>query len=122
MTTTVFIIQKKEGKVAKLPLSALFQKESLPAVWVYSPETSQVHLQVIEILEYQYDSILIQSGLENGQIVVALLDDGSATLKTYRRLKNGKVMLVPANPKLKPITLDQVSVQGKVIGVIREMI
>ena len=70
MTTTVFIIQKKEGKVAKLPLTSLFQEGSQPAVWVYSPETSQVHLQAVEILEYQYDSVLIQSGLENGQIVV----------------------------------------------------
>ena len=60
--------------VAKLPLTALFQltskKQSQPAVWIYSPETSQVHLQAVEILEYQYDSVLIQSGVENGQIVV----------------------------------------------------
>ena len=62
-----------------------------------------------------------QDVADDGQIVVALLEDGSATLKTYRRLKNGKVMLVPANPALKPITLDKVQVQGRVIGVIREM-
>lgn len=70
MTTTVFIIQKKEGLVAELPLTALFQEGGQPAVWIYSPETSQVHLQKVAILEYQYDSVLIQSGLENGQIVV----------------------------------------------------
>jgi len=62
-----------------------------------------------------------QSTADDGQIVVALLSDGSATLKTYRRLRNGKIMLVPANPALKPITLDEVDVQGLVIGVIREM-
>ena len=62
-----------------------------------------------------------QDAADDGQIVVALLDNGSATLKKYRRLKNGKVMLIPANPSLKPITLDHVSVQGRVIGVIREM-
>lgn len=62
-----------------------------------------------------------QDHADDGQIVVALLDDGSATLKTYRRLKNGKVMLIPANPTLKPITLDSVTVQGRVIGVIREL-
>ncbi|MCU7801420.1 MAG: efflux RND transporter periplasmic adaptor subunit [gamma proteobacterium symbiont of Lucinoma myriamae] len=70
MTTTVFIIQKKEGMVAKLPLTSLFQEGSQPAVWIYSPKTSQVHLQTVVILEYQYDSVLIQSGLENGQIIV----------------------------------------------------
>ena len=58
---------------------------------------------------------------DDGQIVVALLDDGSATLKRFRRLKNGKVMLIPANPAFSPITLDKVTVQGRVIGVTREM-
>jgi repressor LexA len=61
-----------------------------------------------------------QDAAEDGQIVVALLDDGSATLKRYRRLKNGKVMLIPANASLKPMTLDNVTIQGRVVGVIRE--
>jgi len=61
-----------------------------------------------------------QESADDGEIVVALLDDGSATLKTYRRLKNGKVMLIPANPRLQPITLEKVTIQGKVIGVMRE--
>ncbi len=62
-----------------------------------------------------------QDTADDGQIVVALLENGAATLKKYRRLKNGKVMLIPANPNLKPITLDDVTVQGRVVGVIREM-
>ncbi len=62
-----------------------------------------------------------QDSADDGEIVVALLDDGSATLKTFRRLKNGKVMLVPANPTMKPITLDGVEVQGRVIGILREL-
>jgi len=61
-----------------------------------------------------------QDEAENGQIVVALLEDGTATLKKYRRLKNGKVMLIPANPTMQPMTLDNIQVQGRVIGVIRE--
>lgn len=62
-----------------------------------------------------------QDSANDGEIVVALLEDGSATLKTFRRLKNGKVMLIPANSSLKPITLDKVAIQGKVIGIIREI-
>lgn len=61
-----------------------------------------------------------QDYADDGQIVVALLEDGSATLKTYRRLKNGRVMLIPANSTMRPITLDQVSIQGRLVGVIRE--
>lgn len=62
-----------------------------------------------------------QDSADDGQIVVALLDNGTATLKKYRRLKNGKVMLIPANPNLQPVTLDSVTIQGRVIGVIREL-
>lgn len=62
-----------------------------------------------------------QDSANDGEIVVALLDDGSATLKRYRRLKTGQVMLIPANAALKPITLNGVDIQGKVIGVIREL-
>lgn len=62
-----------------------------------------------------------QDGAEDGQIVVALLDDGSATLKRYRRLKNGQVMLIPANPTMQPITVDKVTIQGRLIGVIRQL-
>lgn len=62
-----------------------------------------------------------QDGAEDGQIVVALLDDGSATLKRYRRLKSGQVMLIPANPTMQPITVDKVTIQGRLIGVIRQL-
>ena len=58
---------------------------------------------------------------DNGQIVVALLEDGSATLKTFRRLKGGKVMLVPHNPNHQPITVDNVDIQGRLVGLIREV-
>ncbi|MCL4150065.1 UNVERIFIED_CONTAM: hypothetical protein GTU68_059849 [Idotea baltica] len=62
-----------------------------------------------------------QNTADNGQIVVALLDDGSATLKTFRRLKGGKVMLIPHNKTMQPITVDSVTIQGRVVGLIREM-
>lgn len=62
-----------------------------------------------------------QDTAEDGQIVVALLEDGGATLKRYRRLKNGSVMLIPANPTMQPITVDKVTIQGRLIGVIREL-
>jgi len=62
-----------------------------------------------------------QDSADDGQIIVALLDDGSATLKTYRRLKSGKVMLMPANAAMKPITLDGVTIQGRLVGVIRQL-
>ena len=62
-----------------------------------------------------------QEVADNGQIVVAMLEDGSATVKTFRRLKGGKVMLLPQNPAHQPITADNVQIQGCVVGVLREM-
>jgi repressor LexA len=62
-----------------------------------------------------------QDSAIDGEIVVALLEDGTATLKRYRRLKNGKVMLIPSNPTMTPITVDGVTIQGKLVGVIRQL-
>ncbi len=62
-----------------------------------------------------------QDSADDGDIVVALLENNTATLKRYRRLKNGKVMLIPENPTLAPITVDGVTIQGKLVGVIRQL-
>ncbi len=70
MTTTVIIVQKEQGKVARLPLPSIYQKDDKPAVWVYSAQTSTVQLQPVEIQEYLFDAVLIRSGLKTGQIVV----------------------------------------------------
>lgn len=62
-----------------------------------------------------------QETAHNGEIVVAITEDGGATVKTFRRLKGGKIMLVPHNPNHTPITVDKVDIKGRVVGIIREM-
>ncbi len=57
---------------------------------------------------------------EDGETVVALLPDGSATLKRFYREK-GRIRLQPANPKLKPMYTKKVTIQGVVRGVIRPL-
>ncbi len=54
----------------------------------------------------------------NGETVVALLNNGEATLKRFYREK-GRIRLQPANPAYPPIFLPDVRVQGVVIGVVR---
>ncbi len=54
----------------------------------------------------------------DGETVVALLPDGEATLKTFYREK-GRVRLQPANAAYEPIYVDDVQIQGVVIGVLR---
>ena len=59
-----------------------------------------------------------QQTAENGETVVALLDNYEVTLKKIYREKNG-FRLQPANPKFKPIFTRELTVQGKVVSIIR---
>lgn len=56
---------------------------------------------------------------ENGEIVVALLDD-SATVKRFFR-EDGYIRLQPENSSMEPILVKQVSILGRVIGLFRMM-
>lgn len=60
-----------------------------------------------------------QEEAKNGDIVVALLDNGFATLKRYYR-EASRIRLEPANSKMMPIFATKVKIQGKVVGVIRK--
>ncbi|MFC1687428.1 transcriptional repressor LexA [Patescibacteria group bacterium] len=55
----------------------------------------------------------------DGDMVVALLDDGSATLKKFYKQKN-LIRLKPANSKYKSRMVKNVVIQGKVIGILRK--
>src|SRR3989338_2632847 len=61
-----------------------------------------------------------QEVAENGQTVVAVIDDNQATLKKLYR-ENGKFSLQPANPRLFPIYRDEVEVRGVVVKIIRNL-
>lgn len=87
---------------------------------VFCLEVSGDSMVDAHILDRDIVVVRKQDNADDGQVVVALLPDGSATLKTFRRLKNGRSMLMPANPAYKPIALDEVTIQGTVIGVLRE--
>ena len=54
----------------------------------------------------------------NGDIVVALLDNGMATLKRFFK-EATRVRLEPANAAMSPIFVKRVRIQGKVVGLIR---
>lgn len=57
---------------------------------------------------------------ENGEIVVALIEDHEATLKRLRR-KGGAIALEAANPAYgtRVYRTDQIKIQGKMVGLIR---
>jgi repressor LexA len=55
----------------------------------------------------------------DGDIVVAILEDEEATLKRFYRESNGMVRLQPANSSMEPIFTSRVQLRGVVRGVIR---
>lgn len=61
-----------------------------------------------------------QASAENGQTVVAIIDDNEATLKKLYREK-GRFRLQPANPTLFPIYREEVEVRGVVVKIIRNL-
>jgi repressor LexA len=71
------------------------------------------------ILDGDFVVVEEQQEAKNGDIVVALLENGLATLKRYFK-ESTRIRLQPANSKMQPIYATDVKVQGKVVGVIRK--
>ena len=73
------------------------------------------------ILNGDYVIIEHSQTAKNGEIVVALVDNDSVTLKRFYKEKE-HIRLQPANSTMNPIYLKQVAIQGKVRGLIRKFI
>ena len=58
-----------------------------------------------------------QPSVQNGEIVVALVDD-SATVKAFYKEK-GHFRLQPRNSSMQPIIVDECTIIGKVVSVMR---
>lgn len=70
------------------------------------------------ILDGDYVIVERRQVASNGDRVVALLPDGSTTLKTFYR-EDDHIRLQPANPDFEPIRVKFCQIQGTVRGVIR---
>ncbi|MHA1527517.1 MAG: transcriptional repressor LexA, partial [Alphaproteobacteria bacterium] len=77
---------------------------------------------MIEAGIFEGDIVVVrrQDAADNGDIVVALIDDHEATLKRLRH-KGGAIALEAANPAYgtRLYRADQVRIQGKMVGLIR---
>ena len=71
------------------------------------------------IFDHDYVVIEETESVKNGDIVVALLDNGLATLKRFFK-EATRVRLEPANSTMSPIYATHVRIQGKCVGVIRK--
>jgi repressor LexA len=75
---------------------------------------------MIEAGIYDRDKIIVkrQSTAENGEIIVALIDD-LATVKRFYK-KNNKIVLHPENSSMQDMIFDDITILGKVTGLIRK--
>ena len=66
------------------------------------------------------DFVVIEENKEarDGEIVVALLENGLATLKKFFK-EATRIRLEPANSTMRPIYAKNVKIQGKVVGLVR---
>ena len=80
---------------------------------------------MIEAGIYNGDKVVVQKQetADNGEIVVAMFDDGISEGATVKRLfkRDGKIVLHPENSELNDFVLDEVTILGKVVGLIRSM-
>jgi repressor LexA len=74
-----------------------------------------------QIKDGDYVVINDRQTADNGEMVIALLDNSGATVKRYYRERDGRIRLQPANDTMTPLFVheDDVRIQGIVVGVLR---
>lgn len=133
MDETFYNVQRRElanvpviGRVAAgMPLLAeenITDYVPIPVEFLPNEETFILVVKGESMIKagiYDGDKIIVkrQSTADNGNIVVALVDD-SATVKRFYKEK-GHYRLQPENDAMEPIIVDNVEVLGKVIGLFR---
>jgi membrane fusion protein, multidrug efflux system len=77
------------GRVAMLPLGAIYSQDGAPRVWVVDPKSSKVTLRAVKVGAYREDSVSVLSGLAEGELVVAA---------GVHRLTEGQSVRLPEQP------------------------
>lgn len=112
------------------PIEAIEDKEMIAVPKSKIPKSSEVYAlrvvgnSMVDENIHNGDVILVkhQATAENGQKVVALIDNYEATLKKYYR-ERGHIRLQPANKNMEPLIFRNgrdIAIQGIVLDVIRE--
>ena len=118
------------GRVAAgSPIEAIDASETIfvPEDMVGRRETYVLQVKGDSMIEEQIrdgDYVIVENRTtaNDGEMVIALLDGDSVTLKKLYREGRGRVRLQPANARLSPMFVDRdrLRIQGVVIGVLRK--
>ena len=79
------------GGTIDLPGTALFEQNGKPAVWVVDQTTSTVHTELVFVVRYTGDHIVLRAGLRKGDVVV--------TAGVQKLISGQKVRLLEVAPE-----------------------
>jgi len=71
MTATLSIAERTSGRIARLPLSALFDQGGGPSVWIAAHDGG-LTLKPVDVEGYEARDVLIAGGVSDGDAVVTL--------------------------------------------------
>src|SRR5471030_517216 len=69
MTATLAFERPDGQPVAEVPLAAIFQHGTHPAVWVVDKESGTVELRAVQIARWRSDTAAILSGVKDGELI-----------------------------------------------------
>jgi multidrug efflux pump subunit AcrA (membrane-fusion protein) len=72
LTATVTLSDPDSEKVARLPLSALFNQGQGASVFVVDPGTGALSLKPVEVVAYESTDVVLRGGVAAGEMVVTL--------------------------------------------------
>jgi len=116
------------GKVAAgVPIEAVENTEHFSLASEFGPADNGVFALEVsgdsmideDIRDGDYVICRHSSTAEDGQLVVAIMDDENATLKRFYK-EPGRAKLVPANDKFQPIYSDNCRIEAVVLGLVRK--
>jgi repressor LexA len=107
-------------RAASLPLLGTVAA-GMPIEAIHMPETIGVPMIDEQIRDGDFVIVNEKNTADNGEMVIALIDGSSATVKKFYRERDGRIRLQPANETMNPIYVHEndISIQGIVVGVLR---
>lgn len=84
MTATLGFERPDARPVAEVPLSAIFQRGTQPAVWVVDRDSGTVELRPVKIARWRDDTAAILSGVKDGELIATA---GVHKLETGQKVK-----------------------------------
>lgn len=117
------------GRIAAgSPLEAVESNDTVTVdeLLPYHPDLYLLEVQGDSMIEdhiQEGDLVMVRKDRQprDGDVVVAILDTGEATLKRLYKESDGRFRLQPANSAMQPLFVQELEVRGVVTGVLRKM-